>query len=153
VIPPEGGTATTVRVKAPKIFVPGDKAPCVTILAMDIGAYSDSIADPDLRDAVADVAALLSLHGNIIWDLDAKSARRRRRVRADWPDVVVSVPGHRPHRMHESAVTLMVGVAESGRELAVRLSARRGFGGELPGLARIITADQPASRRTDARAT
>jgi hypothetical protein len=120
---------------------------------MDIGAYSDSIADPELRDAVADVAVLLSLHGNVILDLDARRSRWRREGRAHRPDIVVSVPGHRPQRTHGPEVTLPVGTAGSGRELAVRLSARPGFGRELLDLAGIITADQSASSRTDARAT
>jgi hypothetical protein len=117
---------------------------------MEIGAYSDSIADPELRDAVAEVAALLSLHGNIILDLDARRSRRRRVER---PDIVVSVPGHPPQRTHGPEVVLAVGVTAAGRELAVRLSARPGFGRELLELAAIIKADQVASSRTDARAT
>lgn len=124
---------------------------------MDIGAYSDSIADTELRDAVADVAALLSLHGNVIRDLDARRSRWRRRRPAPRPDIVVSVPGHRPQwtRRPGPEVTLPVGTSRRGRLLAVRLTARPGFGRELLRLAVIIDADQPdsASRRTDSSAT
>jgi hypothetical protein len=126
------------------MFVPGDKPVGVTISAMEIGAYSDSIADPELRDAVADVAALLSLHGNIIRDLDARRSRWRRDRRDYRPDIVVSVPGHRPQRTHGPEVILPVGIAGSGRELAVRLTARPGLGRELLNLAGIIDADQTA---------
>lgn len=119
------------------------------MFGMEIGAYSDSIADPELRDAVADVAALLSLHGNIIRDLDA----RRSRWRGRGVDILVSAPGHRPQGTHKLAVTVPAGIAESGRELTVRLSARPGFGRELHDLAGIVTADQVASSRTDANAT
>jgi hypothetical protein len=126
------------------MFVLGNKVPDVTISAMEIGAYSDSIADPELRDAVADVAALLSLHGNIIRDLDAKGSRWRREARDHRPDIVVSVPGHRPQRTHGPEVILPVGIARSGRDLAVRLTARPGFGRELLDLAGIIDADQSA---------
>jgi hypothetical protein len=144
----------TIRVKRPNIFVPVDKGVPATMVTMDIGAYSDSIADPELRDAVADVAVLLSLHGNIIRDLDANGSRRRRAGR---PDIAVSVPGHHPQRMDGPEITVPAGVSASGRELAVQLSARPGLGRELHDLAGIIAgivrADQPASSRTDARAT
>ncbi|MFD8494806.1 hypothetical protein [Amycolatopsis sp. NPDC059657] len=124
---------------------------------MDIGAYSDSIADTELRDAVADVAALLSLHGNVIRDLDARKSRWRRGRRSPRPDIVVSVPGHRPQwtRRPGAEVTLPVGVTRRGRTLAVRLTASPGFGSELLRLAVIIDADQSgsASSRTDSSAT
>ncbi len=123
---------------------------------MEIGAYSDSIADPELRDAVAAVASLLSLHGNIVRDLDAGRSRWRRDRRGHRPDVVVSAPGHGPQRTHGPEVVLAVGIAGDGRELAVRLTARPGLGRELLDLAGIIDADQaaqPASRRTDSSAT
>ncbi|MET0233669.1 MAG: hypothetical protein ABW224_03420 [Kibdelosporangium sp.] len=142
-----------VRRSRPRIFVPGDKALGATIVGMDIGAYSDSIADLELRDAVANVAALLSLHGNVIQDLDAGGSRWRRAGRTPRPDIVVSVPGHRPHSTYGPSVTFTVGTTATGRELTVLLSARPGFDRELLDLAGIIEADQPASRRTDASAT
>ncbi|WP_370944623.1 hypothetical protein AB5J62_36645 [Amycolatopsis sp. cg5] len=123
---------------------------------MDIGAYSDSIADTELRDAVADVAALLSLHGNVIRDLDARKSRWRRRGHAPRPDIVVSVPGHRPQWTSRpgAEVTLPVGTTTRGRTLAVRLTARPGFSRELLRLAVLIDADQSsASSRTDSSAT
>jgi hypothetical protein len=144
-MPPEGGTDAAVRVNRPKMFVPGDKAFGGTILPMDIGAYSDSIADLELRDAVADVAALLSLHGNVIRDLDARRSRWRRERRSYRPDVVVSVPGHGPQRTYGPEVILTVGIAGNGRELAVRLTARPGFGRELLHLAGIINAEPSAA--------
>jgi hypothetical protein len=149
-IRPEGGTGRTIRGKRPNIFVPVDKGVRATMMVMDIGAYSDSIADPEHRDAVADVAVQLSLHGNIIRDLDASGPGRRRAGR---PDIAVSVPGHHPQRMNGPEITVPAGVSADGRELTVQLSARPGFGRELRDLAGIITADQPASSRTDARAT
>jgi hypothetical protein len=101
-----------------------------------IGAHSDSIADRERRDAVADVAALLSLHGNVVLDLDA-GGRRRRSPR---PDVVVSAGVDRP-RWTEPAVTLPVGTDRRGGPLTVALTAGPGFEGTLLELARLVEAD------------
>jgi hypothetical protein len=101
-----------------------------------IGAHSDSIADRELRDAVADVAALLSLHGNVVLDLDA-GGRRRATAR---PDVVVSAGVDRP-QWTEPAVTLPVGTDRRGGPLTVALTAGPGFEGTLLELARLVEAD------------
>jgi hypothetical protein len=101
-----------------------------------IGAHSDSIADRELRDAVADVAALLSLHGNVVLDLDAGG---RRRVVAR-PAVVVSAGVDRP-QWTEPAVTLPVGTGRRGGPLTVALSAGPGFESTLLELARLVEAD------------
>jgi hypothetical protein len=101
-----------------------------------IGAHSDSIADRELRDAVADVAALLSLHGNVVLDLDA--AGRRHAITR--PDVVVSAGVDRP-RWTEPAVTLPVGTGRRGDPLTVALTAGPGFEGTLLELARLVEAD------------
>ncbi|SFW69815.1 hypothetical protein [Amycolatopsis australiensis] len=101
-----------------------------------IGAHSDSIADLELRDAVADVAALLSLHGNVVLDLDAPGhggARAR-------PDVVVSAGVDRPE-WTEPAVTLPVGTDRRGGPLTVALTAGPGFERTLLELARLVEAD------------
>ncbi|MFJ9780250.1 hypothetical protein ACIRSS_11745 [Amycolatopsis sp. NPDC101161] len=100
-----------------------------------IGAHSDSIADRELRDAVADVAALLSLHGNVVLDLDAGG--RRATVK---PDVVVSAAVDRP-QWTEPAVTLPVGTDRRGAPLTVALTAGPGFEGTLLELARLVEAD------------
>lgn len=122
---------------------PGDLAAIVPRLTRDeqpprpaIGAHSDSIADRELRDAVADVAALLSLHGNVVVDLDA-GGRRRRPAR---PDVVVSAGVHCP-QWTEPAVTLPVGKGSGGGPLTVALTAGPGFEGTLLELARLVEAD------------
>ncbi|MEU0795378.1 hypothetical protein ABZ342_35395 [Amycolatopsis sp. NPDC005961] len=118
---------------------PGDLAVIVPRLGGEpsraaIGAHSDSIADRELRDAVADVAALLSLHGNVVLDLDAG---RRPPPR---PDVVVSAGVDRP-QWTEPAVTLPVGTGRRGGPLTVALSAGPGFEGTLLELARLVEAD------------
>ncbi|MGK3204588.1 hypothetical protein [Amycolatopsis sp. MEPSY49] len=100
-----------------------------------IGAHSDSIADRELRDAVADVAALLSLHGNVVLDLDAGGRRPAAR-----PDVVVSAGVDRP-QWTEPAVTLPVGTDRRGGPLTVALTAGPGFEGTLLELARLVEAD------------
>ncbi|RSD14335.1 hypothetical protein EIY87_30020 [Amycolatopsis eburnea] len=119
---------------------PGDLAVLVPRLGAEpsraaIGARSDSIADRELRDAVADVAALLSLHGNVVLDLDAD--RRRGGVR---PDVVVSAAVDRP-QWTEPAVALPVGTDRRGGPLTVELTAGPGFEGTLLELARLVQAD------------
>jgi hypothetical protein len=101
-----------------------------------IGAHSDSITDRELRDAVADVAALLSLHGNVVLDLDAGSRRRR----VPRPDVVVSAGVDRP-QWTEPAVTLPVGTDRRGGPLTVALTAGPGFEGTLLELARLVEVD------------
>ncbi|WP_410588098.1 hypothetical protein [Amycolatopsis sp. lyj-23] len=125
---------------------PGDLSVIVPRLARDddpprpaIGARSDSIADRELRDAVADVAALLSLHGNVVLDLDA-GGRRRRPARAD---VVVSAGVDRPEwtQWPEPAVALPVGRHRRGGPLTVALTAGPGFEGALLELARLVEAD------------
>ncbi|MEU7783182.1 hypothetical protein [Amycolatopsis sp. NPDC049159] len=120
---------------------PGDLARLVPRLGAEpsraaIGAHSDSIADRELRDAVADVAALLSLHGNVVLDLDA-AGRRRGAVR---PDVVVSAAPNRP-QWTEPAVALPVGTDRRGSPLTVELTAGPGFEGTLLELARLVEAD------------
>jgi hypothetical protein len=122
---------------------PGDLGVIVPQLARDgeppraaIGAHSDSIADLELRDAVADVAALLSLHGNVVLDLDAGG----RRGVVTRPDVVVSAGVDRP-QWTEPAVTLPVGTALRGGPLTVALTAGPGFEGTLLDLARLVEAD------------
>ncbi|AGM07560.1 hypothetical protein AB0E55_16230 [Amycolatopsis keratiniphila] len=117
--------------------------------ALDIGAYSDSITDIELRDAVADVAALLSLHGNVIRDLDARRSRWRPGRRSPHPDIVLSAAGRRPQwtRSANPEVTLPVATTARGRTLAVRLTARPGLGHTLLDLARIIDADMAPERR------
>jgi hypothetical protein len=122
---------------------PGDLGVIVPRLAREespprpaIGAHSDSIADRELRDAVADVAALLSLHGNVVLDLDA-GGRRSLLTR---PDVVVSAGVDRP-QWTEPAVTLPVGTARRGGPLTVALTAGAGFEGALLDLARLVEAD------------
>ena len=107
-----------------------------------VGAYSDSIADLDLRDAVADVAALLSLHGRVILDLDAGRSRWRPGRR---PDVVVSGTRLRPP-WTDPAVSLPVGPGPDGRPLTVHLSASPGFEHALLELARIVELDQRPAR-------
>jgi hypothetical protein len=102
--------------------------------SLDIGAHSDSIADIEFRDAVADVAALLSLHGHLIRDLDAGRSWQRR------PDVLVSVPEESP-QWTESALIVPVGTNRDDRALAVRFTARPGLERELIGLARLVDAD------------
>ncbi|SEF26008.1 hypothetical protein SAMN05421837_10341 [Amycolatopsis pretoriensis] len=97
-----------------------------------IGAHSDSIADRELRDAVADVAALLSLHGNVVLDLDAGGRHH--------PDVVVSAAVDCP-QWTEPAVTLPVGTGRRGGPLTVALTAGPGFEGTLLELARLVEAD------------
>jgi hypothetical protein len=117
------------------VFVPrlgADDAPA----SPAIGAHSDSIADRELRDAVADVAALLSLHGNVVLDLDA-GGRRRPVTR---PDVVVSAGVDRP-QWTGTAVTLPVGTDRRGGPLTVALTAGPGFEGTLLELARLVEAD------------
>ncbi|MBE1501636.1 hypothetical protein H4696_008736 [Amycolatopsis lexingtonensis] len=119
---------------------PGDLARLVPRLGAEpsraaIGAHSDSIADRELRDAVADVAALLSLHGNVVLDLDA--GRRGGGVR---PDVVVSAAPHSP-QWTEPAVALPVGTDRRGAPLTVELTAGPGFEGTLLELARLVEAD------------
>ncbi|WP_206791825.1 hypothetical protein [Amycolatopsis sp. MtRt-6] len=101
-----------------------------------IGAHSDSIADRELRDAVADVATLLSLHGNVVLDLDA-GGRRHRPAR---PDVVVSAGMDRP-QWTEPAVTLPVGRDRRGGPLTVALTAGPGFEGTLLELAGLVDTD------------
>ncbi|MEV6444030.1 hypothetical protein [Amycolatopsis sp. NPDC051716] len=101
-----------------------------------IGAHSDSIADRELRDAVADVAALLSLHGNVVLDLDA-GGRRHRPAR---PDVVVSAGVDRP-QWTKPAVTLPVGRDRRGGPLTVALTAGPGFEATLLELARLVDTD------------
>lgn len=101
-----------------------------------IGAHSDSITDRELRDAVADVAALLSLHGNVVLDLDAAT----RGTRPARPDVVVSAGVDRP-QWTEPAVTLPVGTARRGGPLTVALTAGPGFESTLLELARLVEAD------------
>ncbi|MDX3191484.1 hypothetical protein PV458_24000 [Streptomyces sp. MN03-5084-2B] len=101
-----------------------------------IGAHSDSIADRELRDAVADVAALLSLHGNVVLDLDAGG----RRHRPGRPDVVVSAGVDRP-QWTEPAVTLPVGRNRRGTPLTVALTADPRFEAALLELARLVEAD------------
>lgn len=122
---------------------PGDLAAIVPRLTRDaeparpaIGAHSDSIADRELRDAVADVAALLSLHGNVVLDLDA-GGRRSRPAR---PDVVVSAGVDRP-QWTEPAVRLPVGTGRRGVPLTVALTAGPSFEGTLLELARLVEAD------------
>jgi hypothetical protein len=110
--------------------------------APTIGAYSDSIADLELRDAVADVAALLSLHGTVILDLDAGRSRWRRTPR---PDIVVS-GGQRPSRPAGAEVSLPVGPDSTGRPMVVRLTASPGFEHILLELARIVELDQRPAR-------
>jgi hypothetical protein len=162
-----------IQVKQPNMFVPRNNVSRTTIgrpsgisaeglierisvpqdstdpRALDIGAYSDSIADVELRDAVADVAALLSLHGNVIRDLDARRSRWRPGRRSPHPDIVLSAAGRRPQwtRSANPAVTLPVGTTARGRTLAVRLTARPGLGHTLLDLARIIDADMAQGRR------
>jgi hypothetical protein len=121
----------------------GDLGAIVPRLAHDnapprpaIGAHSDSIADRELRDAVADVAALLSLHGNVVLDLDA-GGRRHRPAR---PDVVVSAGVDRP-QWTEPAVTLPVGRDRRGGPLTVALTAGPGFEATLLELARVVDTD------------
>jgi hypothetical protein len=121
----------------------GDLGAIVPRLARDgepsrpaIGAHSDSIADRELRDAVADVAALLSLHGNVVLDLDA-GGRRHQPAR---PDVVVSAGSGCP-QWTEPAVTLPVGTDRRGGPLTVALTAGPGFEGALLELARLVEAD------------
>ncbi|MEU4523225.1 hypothetical protein AB0F52_31510 [Amycolatopsis sp. NPDC024027] len=121
----------------------GDLGAIVPRLARDndpprpaIGAHSDSIADRELRDAVADVAALLSLHGNVVLDLDA-GGRRHRPAR---PDVVVSAGVDRP-QWTEPAVTLPVGRDRRGGPLTVALTAGPGFEATLLELARVVDTD------------
>jgi len=101
-----------------------------------IGAHSDSIADREQRDAVADVAALLSLHGNVVLDLDAGGPGRA----PARPDVVVSAGVDRP-QWTETAVTLPVGTDRRGGPLTVALTAGPGFEGTLLELARLVEAD------------
>lgn len=101
-----------------------------------IGAHSDSIADRELRDAVADVAALLSLHGNVVLDLDAGG----RRSRMPHTDVVVSAAVDRP-QWTGTAVTLPVGTDRRGGPLTVALTAGPGFEGTVLELARLVEAD------------
>ncbi|WP_410674937.1 hypothetical protein [Amycolatopsis sp. cmx-4-68] len=101
-----------------------------------IGAHSDSIADRELRDAVADVAALLSLHGNVVLDLDAGGSGPA----TARPDVVVSAGVDRP-QWTEPAVTLPVGTGRRGDPLTVALTAGPGFEGTLLELARLVEAD------------
>ncbi|MET8853447.1 hypothetical protein [Amycolatopsis sp. NPDC004625] len=122
---------------------PGHLGAIVPRLARDderprpaIGAHSDSIADRELRNAVADVAALLSLHGNVVLDLDA-GGRRHRGAR---PDVVVSAGVDRP-QWTEPAVRLPVGTHRRGGPLTVALTAGPGFEGALLELARLVEAD------------
>jgi len=121
----------------------GDLGAIVPRLARDgeaahpaIGAHTDSIADRELRDAVADVAALLSLHGNVVLDLDA-GGRRHRPPR---PDVVVSAGVDRP-QWTAPAVTLPVGTGRRGGPLTVALTAGPGFEAALLELARLVEAD------------
>ena len=122
---------------------PGHLGAIVSRLARDaeparpaIGAHSDSIADRELRNAVADVAALLSLHGNVVLDLDA-GGRRHRPAR---PDVVVSAGVDR-RQWTEPAVCLPVGTDRRGGPLTVALTAGPGFEGTLLDLARLVEAD------------
>jgi len=103
-----------------------------------IGAHSDSIEDLESRDAVADVAALLSLHGNIILDLDAGRSRWRRPRR---PDILVSVAGNGP-LWTQPSVVMPVGRTRRGRPLSVRLVADPGFEYALLDMARLVEADQ-----------
>ncbi|MCR6485711.1 hypothetical protein M8542_23075 [Amycolatopsis sp. OK19-0408] len=119
-------------------LAPGDLALIVPRLGGEpsraaIGAHSDSIADRELRDAVADVAALLSLHGNVVLDLDAGGRSPR-------PDVVVSAARDRPE-WTEPAVTLPVGTDRRGGPLTVALTAGPGFESTLLELARLVEAD------------
>ncbi|WP_370967607.1 hypothetical protein [Amycolatopsis sp. cg9] len=125
---------------------PGDLARLVPGLGGEpsrpaIGAHSDSIADRELRDAVADVAALLSLHGNVVLDLDA-AGRRRGTTR---PDVVVSATPDRP-QWTEPAVALPVGTDRRGGPLTVELTAGPGFEGTLLELAGLVAADASGAR-------
>jgi len=118
----------------------------------EIGAHSDSIADTELRDAVADVAALLSLHGKKILDLDAGRPTLRDKLRgldrrhpvwaAKSPDIVVSASGQRP-QWTNPAVTMPVGTGSRGRTLAVRFTARPGLDRDVLDLARLVDADLP----------
>ncbi|NBH02652.1 hypothetical protein GTY80_05205 [Amycolatopsis sp. SID8362] len=138
-----GITITDPLAGVPGIHVlrcaPGDLAVLVPRLGAEpsraaIGAHSDSIADRELRDAVADVAALLSLHGNVVLDLDAG---RRDGPR---PDVVVSAATDRP-QWTEPAVALPVGTDRRGGPLTVELTAGPGFEGTLLELARLVEVD------------
>jgi hypothetical protein len=102
--------------------------------SLDIGAHSDSLADREFRDAVADVAALLSLHGHLVRDLDAGRSRQPA------PDVLVSVPEGSP-QWTESALVVPVGTTVDGHALAVRFTAGPGLDRDLVGLARLVDAD------------
>jgi hypothetical protein len=116
--------------------------------AWEIGAHSDSIADIELRAAVADVAALLSLHGKNILDLDAgrptlrDKLRRRPAPAVTRPDIVVSAAGQRPQWTNPT-VTMPVGTGSRGRTLAVRFTARPGLDRDMLDLARLVDADLP----------
>ena len=107
-----------------------------------VGACTDSIADRELRDAVADVAALLSLHGTVILDLDAGRSRWRRTPR---PDIVVS-SGHHGPQWTDMVVSIPVGVDSGGAPMTALLTASSGFEHILLELARIVELDQRPAR-------
>ncbi|MDQ3577225.1 MAG: hypothetical protein M3443_06420 [Actinomycetota bacterium] len=113
---------------------------------LDIGAHSDSIADIELRDAVADVAALLSLHGNTVRDLDAGKSpplfgwRRPTGRRIPPPDITVSSVGESPQWINPM-VSLVAGSTRRGRPLVVRFTGRPGLERDLLDLARLVQID------------
>ncbi|MDQ3405889.1 MAG: hypothetical protein M3548_21270 [Actinomycetota bacterium] len=142
-----GGPGLVARVVADlELFLPiVDSTPRRTG-GLDIAAHSDSIADIELRDAVADVAALLSLHGNTVRDLDAGRSsslfgwRRPTSRRIPPPDITVSSAEKSPQWINPT-VSLVAGRTHRGRPLVVRLTGRPGLERDLLDLARLVEID------------
>lgn len=122
-----------------------------------IGAYSDSIGDRDARAAVAEVATLLSLSGNMIRDLDAETGgllRRPRRWRGRIAEPggirIDTAGGTRPGRAHLDAhleLSLTAGHRGDGTPRRIRFLADHRHAAAVPALASLVHADRIATEQ------